>query len=258
MLCLEDGVSITDEDVHPTWLRTVYRRHHTITQPPNKVILPVCARCNSSMGATFEDPAAPLWKQIMWGQPRPLEEQDRVVLIRWLVKTDALYALVRLQAPRTGYYLPSERAQARLRGLVQTMMETPGVPDGVFVRIGLSSATAAKPSIPRPFRPTSVSYHIADDWIDSINSVGMIVTHTVVLADRSGRLDEYSSGLAGDDRFTILTASGTPWPPRRGLESDGARQMMLAHGHDPRNRIGAGWRLLVGPESGWLRPEPHA
>jgi hypothetical protein len=98
-LCAGAG-PLTKEDLVPSWIRRdVLRRYRPAPADiPPRFVLRICATCNSNLGRKFEDPAAPILKKLIAGDPLSLDLSEQHIVARWIAKT-TLIGLLKTMAP---------------------------------------------------------------------------------------------------------------------------------------------------------------
>jgi hypothetical protein len=127
-LCLSRPAD-TREDLMPQWARKRIRKLGTYerNQVPS-ILMPMCKRCNESLGQIFENETAPILGPMMDGEPRVLTPSDQETIGRWVIKT----VLVGAVNPRVAIP-PRQREQ--IRRLCCHMLDHGTPPHQSFVRL---------------------------------------------------------------------------------------------------------------------------
>jgi hypothetical protein len=117
------------------------------------ILLPLCQRCNRTLGQRYENDAAPIIGPLIDGQARILSPVDQEIVGRWIVKTLLLNAL--------DPAVPAPSAQCeQIRRLCLHMRHHDSPPHRSFVRLaaldtGLPIDAAGHPDLHRPgYLPT--------------------------------------------------------------------------------------------------------
>lgn len=211
-LCGRRGVKITAEDVFPQWLRDFTLK--AVLTPEWASVMPrvklrICAVCNANLNIKFEEPARPtllaMMSTIVTG-PISLGRDHCRAVAAWTVKTDLLYALIRLTNPRIEPGVHAiHKAQwdpdARLTSHRARLLEL--INDGIMPRGTSVSVAMLGDTRGRRYRELE---RRTDGFYTSfgVNAFVPLITECIIGDDL---LERHIERRTNDGRFAVL------WPP---------------------------------------------
>ncbi len=244
-ICRRSDVKLTKEDVFPTWYRNELTARSVGGQHPARIIMRICEPCNARLSAMVEHPAAPLMKRIIW-EPAPadLSANEARVLLRWILKTDALLAIVRRTLTTPGLLVQSSESEERLRREVVAMLDDSSYVPPNITRVGMVDLNVVWNGS-RPFRTIAAQAMVGRSWLSSVMQTGLLLSEsTLVIDGGDGNPEAFASVFGVDDRFCLLDGSRAVTVPRR-LDAFAARKMRMNYGHADKNVLGGDWKIAI-------------
>jgi hypothetical protein len=225
----------TKEDVVSTWLRGHNKRLQGQVRMPDRYLMPLCSHCNNALGNEFENPAAPLLKQLRRGRNVVLSEAEQLTIAKWCLLKDLEFQMARkIVFAADGTRKNSFRQREPFRLSLQQMLETGDPVPHASVRIGILGAHG--PSL-GGFAPDGFDPRAAR--LTSLYPAGTFVVEGII-GRTQDIIDLHVERTANDARLTrIWPPTGQPVLVSDRLVTGDVDAILQALRHDPVNRVGA-------------------